>query len=117
MRMVTFSDAECTLFVRLPLTISIHSDYAISKAPGSNCLIGTEEDLGKVISPGGADFTAIHRGVFWVRISGGTHYDAKSKMFVSDQGAQDHWAEAMKKVGATDVAIASHVAAGDPTTP
>ena len=116
LRKITFFDASCKQLAPVPLTMSIPSDYAIRKAPGSNCLIGTEEDLGKVISPGGADFKAITRGVFWVRSSGGTHYDAKSKMFVSEQGAQDHWAEAMKKVGATDVAIASQFVAGVPTT-
>ncbi len=113
-RTVSFFDAGCKQLAPLPLSVSIPSDYAIRKAPGSNCLIGTEEDLGKVIAPQGADFTAIRRGVFWVRASGSTHYDARSKMFVSERGPQSRWADAMKKLGATDIVITSSPVAGIP---
>src|SRR5258708_5300621 len=116
LRKITFFDAACKLLVPLPLTMSIPSDYAIPKAPGSNCLIRTEEDLGKVIAPKGADFTAIPPGVFWVRTSGSTRYNARSKMFVSEDGPQDKWPEAMKKVRAKDIAITSQVVGGIPTT-
>ena len=67
-----------------------------------------------MIAPQGADFTAIHRGVFWVRASASTHYDAKSKMFVTEQGPQSRWADAMKKLGATDVVITSTPVDGIP---
>jgi hypothetical protein len=114
-RQITFFDASCKQVIPLPLTMAIPSDYAIRKAPGGNCLFGTEEDLKQVIAPDGADFTSIHRGVFWFRLSENTLYDAATKHFVSNDGPHDKWAAAMKRMGAKDVTVTMQTVGTVPT--
>lgn len=114
-RKVTFADIACRQLAPLPLAVTIPSDYAIRKAPGGNCLFGADDDLTRVITPKGADFTGIHRGVFWLRLAGDTHFDPATKKFVNEQGPQDRWPDALKRLGATDVTVTPQTVGNIPT--
>jgi hypothetical protein len=105
-RTIPFSDAGCKQFVPLPLTMSIPSDYAIRSGGPLGCFWGTEGDLSHVLaSKEEADFTALRRGVFWCRSSPSTEFDPVHEKFVSDQGPQERWPEAMKALGAREIVI------------
>lgn len=114
-RKVMFDDLACRQLPPVPLAFSIPSDFAIRKAPGGNCLFGADDDLTRVIAPKGADFSGIHRGVFWLRLSGGTHFDPATKKFVNEQGPQDRWSDALKRLGATDVTVTPQTVGNLPT--
>lgn len=106
-RAVSFFDASCKKLVPLPLTLSIPSDYAIrGYGTSDNCFWGTTDDLDRVITREGPDFTQIHRGVFWCRVSN-TGYDPIKKKFVSEMGTEDQWAAGMKAQGMRDAVVTS----------
>jgi len=106
-RAVSFFDASCKKLVALPLTLSIPSDYAIRGFNNSdNCFWGAADDLDRVITRDGPDFTNIHRGVFWCRVSN-TGYDPVQKKFVSESGTEDQWAAVMRAQGMRDAVVTS----------
>jgi len=106
-RAVSFFDAACKKLVALPLTFSIPSDYAL-RGYGStdNCFWGAKDDLDRVITREGTDFTNIRRGVFWCRVSN-IGYDPIRKKFISEMGTEDQWASRMKTQGMRDVVVTS----------
>lgn len=105
-RTIPFLDAGCKQFVPLPLEMSIPSDYALRDARPRGCFWGTEEDLGRVLaSPSTVDFSAIHRGVFWCRVSDDTEFDPVHRKFVSQAGPQENWPAAFTALGIQDVVV------------
>ncbi len=106
-RTVRFSDASCKKLIPLPLTLAIPSDYAIQQGGHLGCFWGAPGDLASVLRVAEqADFTAIHRGVFWCRASDSTEYDPIRKRFVSGMGTDDQWAKAMaRESGAKNVVV------------
>lgn len=105
-RTIKLSDGVCKPIRPLPIAMSIPSDYAVkSEQRAHGCFFGTNDDLSRVISSSGVDFTAIRRGVFWCRVSENTAYDPVSKHFVSDVGKDTEWSASMRSMGAKNVAM------------
>ena len=105
-RTVSFRDASCKQLIALPLTMAIPSDYAIRSGGSRGCFWGTPDDLERVLAnPEDADFTSVRRGVFWCRLSLSTVFDPVHERFVSEDGPQERWPEALKAAGAEHVTL------------
>ncbi len=105
-RTIRFSEGACKLIVPLPIEMSIPSDYGIRTVPQLGCFWGAEDDLARLLSnEREADFEAVHRGVFWCRVSESTEFDPVSHRFVSEMGNDRQWAKEFEKAGATNIVL------------
>jgi len=116
-RTIRFDEGACELMVRLPISMSIPSDYTVRSVRPAGCFWGTADDLNRLLAnEKEANFESIQRGIFWVRASTDTEYNPAARKFVSEIGPEDQWAAAFRAIGAKDVVVTARPIGPYPAT-
>lgn len=115
-RIARFSDLTCRKLPPLDINAELPSDFQTREVDRFGCFSGTKDDLAQLkFDDDEIDFHGLKHGVFWVRESDTTKYDAYTKQFVSEMGPQEQWTEAMAQSGARDVDVKWEPFLGIPT--